>query len=767
MGSSKKVTVGYRYFMGLHMGFCRGPVDELVHINVGDKEVFGPNKNARRLVKVHEKEIILSGIKKKIAWKEWAVAPSPLNTSTQIHINQGEIFGGDKGEGGIDGDFHFLMGENNQQIPSGLKDLLGGLVPAFRGVCTAYYDGLITSMNPYPKRWAVRLRRVLKGWDNENVWYPQKALIGLENGTIKAMNPAHILLECQTNRDWGRGKHRSLLDLNSYEKAADQLHAEGFGLCLKWKRADDISRFENLILEHIGAAHYLSRTTGLWTLRLIRDDYQKTDLPLFEPGTGLLAIDEQRTGAADSAANQCIVKWTDPRDGKTRQSRAKNVGAIQQAGGVITTIIDYPGLPTAGLAARVTARDCFAATSNLQKVKIRLDRRGAGLEPAAVFRLNAPERGIIDTVFRVGTLDYGTLTKGEITVQAVEDVFVLPDEGTGDTQMPISPPVVTAEPITLRRLIEPSWFDLVGELSAADVAQVQPEHAALAVLAARPNGSPRNYTLLTRTGNATFDEAQSGDFCPNAQIAQTIPLSAGPVMVTLFHAHDLNLVIEGSAALINDEIFKVTALDPIANTVMLARGCADTVPAAHNSGAIIWFYQDNACYDRHDYFSGETVQSKLLTRTLSETLDENLAPVDSLTLTARQHKPYPPGNVTLNNHAYPQTINGIVSLSWSSRNRLLQADQLHDTQTGNITSEAGVTYSLRIYGETDTLLKSEDGLTATSYTFTQTDEESLSNLIDVNGNPRLNERLRIELWSVRDSIASMQKHTITVHRNLP
>jgi len=749
MGSRKKVTVGYRYYLGLHMGFCRGPVDELVQINVGGKEAFGPKMHGRQSSDFLKTQT------------------SPITQSGAFYISAPNLFGGEKREGGIAGQFHFLNGEPDQQAPAGLKSLLGGLVPAFRGVCTGYYDGLITAMNPYPKPWAVRLRRALKGWDNNDVWYPAKALIPLENGAIKAMNPAHMLLECQTNRDWGRGKHRSLLDLTSYQKAADQLHKEGFGLCLKWRRTDDISRFEDLVLGHIGAVHYLSRTTGLWTLRLIRDDYDKDKLPVFEQGTGLLAIDKQQTAAADSAANQHIVKWQDPRDGKTRQSRSKNLGAIQQAGGVITTTSDYPGLPTASLAARVAARDCFLSTSNLQKLQIRLDRRGSGLEPGSVFRLNAPNRGINDVVFRVGTIDYGELTQSQITLNVVEDVFVLPDEGTSDSQVPIAPPAFTPAPATLRRLIEPCWFDLAVEMTAGDLSAVTDEQAALAVLAAKPNAGMRNYTLLTRVGSGTFEEAATGDFCPHAQIAEDVPLSAAPVTVTLANAQGLEQVEIGSAALIDNEVLRVQALDVDAGTVTLARGCADTVPASHASGAVIWFYQEAACHDDRQYLINETVQTKLLTRTLDDTLAENLAPIDSLQLKARQHKPYPPANFKINGAAYPTSITGALSLSWASRNRLLQADQLHDTQTGSITTEAGVTYSLRVYGETNALRLSVDGLTSTAYQWPETDEKTASNLKDKDGNPRLNQSLRIELWSVRDGIASAQKHNFTVTRNLP
>lgn len=31
---------GYRYFFSIHMGICRGPVDELVEIRVGDRRAW-------------------------------------------------------------------------------------------------------------------------------------------------------------------------------------------------------------------------------------------------------------------------------------------------------------------------------------------------------------------------------------------------------------------------------------------------------------------------------------------------------------------------------------------------------------------------------------------------------------------------------------------------------------------------------------------------------------------------------------------------------
>ena len=186
MGSKKSVTIGYRYYMGIHMGICRGPVNALVAVDVGGKT----------------------------AWS------GSVTASGRISINKHGLFGGDKKEGGIVGPLDVMMGEPSQLAPAGLASMLGGDVPGFRGVLTAYFNGQVSAMSPYIKPWKFRVRRTTAGWDGAP-WYPQKATVELAAGAIHAMNPAHIVYECLTNRDWGGGMDRSRLDDASFRAAAD------------------------------------------------------------------------------------------------------------------------------------------------------------------------------------------------------------------------------------------------------------------------------------------------------------------------------------------------------------------------------------------------------------------------------------------------------------------------------------------------------------------------------------------------------------------
>ncbi|HGT3097798.1 hypothetical protein [Pseudomonas aeruginosa] len=719
-GRSKAQTMGWRYYMGILMGFARGPLDEMVEIKAGDRT----------------------------AWK------GSVKSNQTIQIQAGELFGGDKAEGGIAGPLDVMFGAPDQPVNPRLAAMVGGLVPAFRGVTTAFFDGQLCAMNKYPKAWMSRWRRALNGWDG-GVWYPEKAVISLAGDQVKAMNPAHILFECQTNRDWGRGKDRGLLDQASYRKAADTLFAEGFGLCLKFRVADELDNFEQTVLDHIGATQFLSRSTGLWTLRLIREDYDVATLPVFDEDSGLLGIDEDSITSLDGTANQFVVVWHDPITNTDRRARAKNAGAIRAAGGVITTTKEYPGLPTGDLAGRVAARDCNVSTSAIRKLQVRLDRRAYALNPGDVFCVRSRKRGIERIVLRAGKIDYGTLTQGTIAITALEDVFGLPAAGTSAVQPPNwTPPDRTPRVIATRRLIEAPYRDLAAALSDADLAQLQPETGILAALGMRPSGLQMNYALLSRVGSAPFEERTSGDFCPVATISADIGRGLTSVSVTLVQGVDLDLVEVGSAAMIDDEIFRVDAINAAAGTAVLARGCVDTVPAPHEAGALIWFYENWVAEDTREYVTGETVNVKLLSRTSSATLAENLAPVDSLRMNQRQARPYAPGRVLVCGVAYPTKTYGVLTVSWAHRNRVLQADQLVDSSASSISLEAGTTYTLSIYSGTS-LKKSYTGLTGTTWTY-PVEDDIAHGLLPV---------LRIVLFSVRDGLQSWQQHDITIERH--
>lgn len=148
-GSSKKQTVGYKYYLGMHMILTHGPADFLRRITVDSK-----------------------------------TAASGFYTSGPISINKPNLFGGEKREGGVVGTVDFKMGEPTQGRNDYLQARLGSNIPAFRGVVGVVLRQVYLGVNPYLKRWAFRLQRInVRGIEGQDQWYKSKAPIGSFSNT--------------------------------------------------------------------------------------------------------------------------------------------------------------------------------------------------------------------------------------------------------------------------------------------------------------------------------------------------------------------------------------------------------------------------------------------------------------------------------------------------------------------------------------------------------------------------------------------------------
>ncbi len=123
--SSKKVTVGYKYYVGMHMILCQGPIDKLFQIKVADK----------------------------VAWSGDVAAGS-------FALYNPDLFGGETREGGVAGQVDFEAGGPSQGQNSYLASKLGSLVPNFRGMAGIVLRSMYMGLNPYLKTWSFKVKRI-------------------------------------------------------------------------------------------------------------------------------------------------------------------------------------------------------------------------------------------------------------------------------------------------------------------------------------------------------------------------------------------------------------------------------------------------------------------------------------------------------------------------------------------------------------------------------------------------------------------------------
>jgi hypothetical protein len=676
MGKGGKVTIGYWYQMGIMFGLSTGPIDALRKITGGGR----------------------------LAWSGNVTASGPIS------INAPNLYGGEKKEGGIQGTADLMMGEATQMPNDYLISQLGTPMPAFRGKVMLVYRGIVGAMNPYIKAWGFQAQRWTAGWRTA-VWEPD--LCQVDQG----MNAAHFIYRAITDPTTGLGRDpNTALDLVRMKAAAQTLHDEGLGLCLKWSRSDVVGNFIRTVCDHAGGDFVDDPTTGKQYLKLFRGDYDIATVPLVDESNIVELVSYEQSGLAGSV-NQIVVTYHDSETNKDAATPAiNNLANIQAQGRVISQAVRYDGIWNADLALRLGMRDLHASSSLPARMKLKvfssLDVRKGDVLAFSWARLNLSRMAI-----RVLDIDRGTPTANSITLTCAQDVYSLPTTTYLVSQPTLStPPNLDPQPTVAQRLVESSYRDLSAVMRPADLAQVAALAGYVGALAKRPAGVPINYALTTRIGTTgAFVEVATGDFTPSGLLAEAMPAGSAPAAITLTSASDLDLVAVGSEALIDDEVFRVDAVDAAAGTATLARGCVDTVPAQHALGARVWFTDFFTTADKTEYTTGETIQAKLLTHAGNGALDPALATTASILLNKRQIRPYPPGNLKINGVAYPATVTSGLVLTWSHRDRGLQADQLLDTIAANVGPEVGVTYTVRTY--LNGVLKSTTtGITGTTHT---------------------------------------------------
>lgn len=709
-GGGDQVT-GYRYGLGVHMGVCHGPVDALLAIKVGDRE----------------------------AWS------GSITSSTTVAIAKPDLFGGDEKEGGIDGTLDVMMGGDTQGANVYLTQQQGNPQPAYRGILSLVYRGLVSANNPYLKAWAPKVRRILSGWKGGSAWYPEKAAIVLPNGAGQGMNPAHIVYQCITHDAWGMGLGSSVINDASFRAAADVWHAEGLGLCLHWTRSSTVEDFIRTVMDHAGGVLAQNRRTGLFELIPIRGGYSLASLPVFDQ-TNVLSLQSYQRPSPVEAVNEITVSFVEVTTGETGSVTVQNLANVQAQGGVIAQTKGYPGIPTADLAVRMAMRDLVAISTPLARVRMTVNRSGYALVPGNVIRLNWPKLGIVDLVLRVLQVNHGEGLNAAITLECAEDVFAMPAKGyVKAPPVSWSDPSSEPAPAAYRYVTEANFYELQQRLGQAAALVLAADAGYITTAAGRPSGDAMSYQVRTRTGSAAYQRQAVGHFVPTGLLSGAISEIA--TSATVGQILDRDSIAPGQVAAIGDELVRVDAFNAATGSLTIGRGILDTTPKAHPSGTRVFFLIGALMgFENVERVDGEIVSVKLLPRTGRGTLGEGAAPVDTVTLDQRQARPYPPGRLRIAGLAYPASVfDQRLVISWSHRSRVQQ--NLEGDETGNIGPEVGTTYSARLLRASDgSVVSSISGISGTSWDA---------------GVPAADTYV-VEVWSVRSGLESRQRARATV-----
>jgi hypothetical protein len=712
-GGGSFVT-GYKYYRGEHHVLGHGPADELLEIKIGDR----------------------------VAW-------SGSNTGGEIAVNKPNLFGGQEREGGIVGKFLVLMGHADQEPPAPLLDLYP-IVPAFRGLFSILFPRLYYGANnPYPKKIEYMWRRRHVLCTDEPQWYDAKVEVGED------MNPAHMFRECLTDSSWG-GQHPVIdIDDANFRAAADTFHAEGLGLSFYWANPSDFDKFIGNLEAHCACHLRINPESNKYELKLIRDDYNVEDLPVYDESNIIKVLDYQGN-QWDGTVNEVILIYYDIVKDQMVPVVMQDLGNQRIQGRKVSKQIRMEGICDPDLAVRICDRERRVLTTPLASVQFSCNRSAWGLNKGDPFVFSFAVYKVASVVFRVTSVDWGTLEDGEVTITAIQDVFGLPSASyalppsslwVAESRMPLAP--------IAQRAVEATYWDVVTNISKADIDYLDPDYGFVSTMAVRANGLQLSYQLWTRVGAADYAKTGSGAFCPSCLIAAAIAQEVASVW-TYSSDVDIDEVIVGRYGYINDEIVEITAIDTDLGAVSVNRGALDTVPTAHAGGSRLYFTEGWQVFDFTERMALESVDAKLLPVAPEGIYDIASATELTVNLDNRPQRPYPPGNVKLNGDRYPASTVGDIVITWSHRDRTQQTAYIVDQTETDIGPEASTTYTIRIYNTVGNVLEhTESALAGKTWTYTQA-----ARLADFGGaGPH---SIRFEIESERSGLESYQHHAITI-----
>lgn len=672
----KKPTIGYQYFMGMHVVVCQGDGAEVIKVDMGNREVWSGN----------------------------------VSTNSRVYWDKPNLFGGKKKEGGVQGYVDYMFGAQDQPQNSYLQSKIRPDIPAYRRVLSLVLNKCyLASMSPYLKPMKVWVRRFHKDW------YAEKAVVNTHHS-----NPAHIIHECITNNDWGMGWSSSIIDDTSFRACADTLYAEGMGLSLVWRREAPIEDFLGMVLDHINATIYIDPATGTFKLKLIRDDYVVEDLPVFDE-SNIIRLNSYERPSMSETVNELSVKYADGNDDE-QVVTVHNLANVQAQGAIVSQTREYPGIPTSELATRVALRDLRSLSSALAKIQIVCNRDAWDLGIGDPFVFSWPVHGIQSLVMRVINIQMQGDREGNFYLDAMEDVFGLPAAGYLGTQgSDWVDPVGDAQVVQHLALLEVPYGELARRYDPEDFANITSTSSQVAVLAAKNTGSDLNVSLHSgaNIGAETNDDDENIEHAPWGRLSVGIDQANTSIELSSNVGFDFLLELP-IAAVIGDEIVEITAIDNLTLTVV--RGVFDSVPEVHAAGESIFALDYADAYEDEERAKGETVWYRPVNVNGVGVSSWAASPSVSIAIDARQDKPYVPGNVKVNGEWWPSTVIDDIAITWSNRDRDTPGQPINWYDASD-NPEAGVTVTVTLRKQSDnSVVHQETGITGNSFTYTLVDE---------------------------------------------
>lgn len=634
---SKRFIKGFRYYVGLQMALCRGPIDSLRRIWIGDTVVF-----------------------------------TGAQGEGSLTIDMPDLFGGDdNGYGGVVGTVSVHVGSQSQPADTYLSSFqsVGGTTPRYVGTCYVVFQrgriGNSTSIKP----WKFEVRRIPNG-------------LGLSSGASlnggNDANPMNVLYELLTNSEWGFGFSASDIDITNFTANAATLAAENNGFSFLLDQAIEAADFMREIERQIDGIAFLDHRTGKWKVKLARNDYDINLAPEITVDNRVELVDFAR-GSWDETTNQVRVKY-DQRDKDYKESYAfaqDMANAMIQGGGTVTTginvtaTINFPGVKDPALANSLAWRELSQLSAPLAKATVVVDRTFWDRTPGDVLAFTDAELGVTKLPMRALGIDYGELEDGRISIELVQDVFQFaqPSFGTpqgtrwtapDDNLLPFIDTLIVEAPRAFLTRDEEFGGALIDRVYATAARRGNEIGFKIAARV-----SPTAYSEQGEVYGIAFKCTLSGALNRGAQVASTVTITAASTsdklqilqLLGTGTSQELGTSLINLMIVENEFIIATSGASGASNDVTLSnvyRGLLDSVQADHANGAAVWLVFVAGGLSSAQT-PGTTVDVKPLPFSRFDQVAEGAVTSTPVVMDNRLRRPHAPSGLSLNGVAQDTT----------------------------------------------------------------------------------------------------------------
>lgn len=637
--SSEDIVVGYKYFLGVQFALCRGPVDSLERLWIGDTEI--------------------------------PVSEFPVTNEETFEIDCPNLFGGDDlGQGGVSGVLKFFAGTQTQAISDYLIPFqsVSGQTPRYVNTCYVVpladpiYLGNSTSIKP----WAFELKRI-----------PDPLSLG-GDATVNGFdaNPANVLYELLTNKQYGLGIDPSLIDSTSFATAGATLADEGNGFSYIWDRIQKISQVLRLVEEQIDGVIFFA-SNGKYKINLARDDYDIDLVPQVTESSGLMEVEDFTRGSWSDTTNEVRVSFVSRSDTyKGTYAVAQDLANIRvQQGQTVSVTQSFPGCMDATLANFLAWRKLRTLSYPLARAKLTLNRNFSDLEPGQVIAFSSTQFGLTKLPMRVQRIDTGILDDGKVRVDVIQDVFTADVGSFGDppdggweppsdtlTAYPTDQQIAFESPrafaVRAGALLDKVWCGARRQGPEVGFRMVERNDPVNPTGAFDPAGSSFGLLRIGElvnslpAGSATPTATVLVDATPDTQAAietaftdSTDPSDLGIELVNLVWIGTDGQDPDGEFALVTSA--QNSGGDVQLNNVY--RGVLDTSQRTHPSGTPVWLLFVGGNLTTSVIPQTNFVDIKLLPFSQTDELSEASATAIELQMANRIRRPIPPAAIKLEN----------------------------------------------------------------------------------------------------------------------